>query len=52
MLYAGITMVHDLGTCPTDVDEMWENLLQVYLPAADENELQIRILAMIPLYSW
>ena len=45
-------MVHDVGPCPTDIIAAWQNLEEVYLKAADASSLRIRVLAMVPIYSW
>ena len=45
-------MVQDVGPCPNDFSADWQNLESVYLKAADAGALLIRVLAMVPLYSW
>ncbi|DBA97126.1 hypothetical protein WJX77_007862 [Trebouxia sp. C0004] len=47
----GITTVCDMGSIG-EVEEVWEALEQVYMPAADKGELPIRVFAMVPLATW
>lgn len=49
---AGVTFVHDVGPAPTDIEAAWQNLEDVYLKAADDSQLALRVLAMVPLFSW
>jgi len=43
---AGVTTVCDMGSIG-EVEEVWEALEQVYMPAADKGELPIRVFAMV-----
>ncbi|KAA6427936.1 MAG: amidohydrolase family [Trebouxia sp. A1-2] len=47
----GVTTVCDMGSIG-EVEEVWEALEQVYMPAADKGELPIRVFAMVPLTTW
>ncbi len=51
MYCAGVTTVCDMGSIG-EVEEVWEALEQVYMPAADKGELPIRVFAMVPLTTW
>lgn len=51
MYCAGVTTVCDMGYIG-EVEEVWEALEQVYMPAADKGELPIRVFAMVPLTTW
>ncbi|KAG2492348.1 hypothetical protein HYH03_009296 [Edaphochlamys debaryana] len=51
-LSRGITTMVDLGRYPfSDADSPWRDLMEVYLPAAEAGELQVRIFAYTPLVS-
>ena len=51
MYCAGVTTVCDMGSIG-EVEEVWEALEQVYMPAADKGALPIRVFAMLPLTTW
>jgi hypothetical protein len=50
----GVTTVHDMGRTPFSdgAEASWDDLLEVYVPAAERGELPIRIYAFVPLESW
>lgn len=35
-----------------EAEEVWDSLEQVYMTAADEGKLPIRVFAMVPLSTW
>ena len=35
-----------------EAEEVWDTLQQVYMPAADEENLSLRLFAMVPLSTW
>ena len=47
----GVTTVCDMGSIG-ETEEVWEELEQVYMAAADKAELPIRVFAMVPLPTW
>ena len=47
----GVTTVCDMGSIG-ETEEVWEDLEQVYMAAADKAELPIRVFAMVPLPTW
>ena len=51
MYCAGVTTVCDMGSIG-EVEEVWEALQHVYMPAADKGELPITVFAMVPLTTW
>jgi predicted amidohydrolase YtcJ len=54
LLSLGITSVHDMGRIAflEGEDAAWDDLEQVYLPAADDGSLKIRINVFVPLPTW
>jgi hypothetical protein len=49
-----LAQVHDMGRVAFQEGEeaAWEDLEQVYLPAADAGELPIRLYSFVPLMTW
>lgn len=54
LLSLGITSVHDMGRIAflEGEDAAWEDLEEVYLPAADDGSLKLRINMFVPLRTW
>ena len=48
---AGVTTVCDMGSVQ-DSEDAWDTLENVFMPAADEGSLPMRLMAMVPLPSW
>lgn len=51
ILKKGVTTVCDMGSIG-EPEEVWEALEQVYMPAANNGALPIRVFAMVPLSTW
>ena len=53
-LSRGITMVHDMGRVAFMAGEeaAWRDLEEVYMPAANEGRLQLRVHAFVALPTW
>jgi len=54
LLSFGITSVHDMGRIAflEGEDAAWDDLEEVYLPAANDGSLKIRINSFVPLPTW
>ena len=48
---AGVTTVCDMGSVQ-DSEDAWDTLENVFMQAADEGSLPMRLMAMVPLPSW
>ena len=51
LLSKGVTTVCDMGSVQ-DSDDAWDTIQNVYMPAAEDRELALRIMAMVPLPTW
>jgi len=53
-LRCGVTSVHDMGRVEAieGEDAAWNDLLQIYLPAAADGTLRLRVRAFLPLPTW
>ena len=51
LLSKGVTTVCDMGSVQ-DADDAWDTMQNVYMPAAHDGELTVRIMAMVPLPTW
>ncbi|KAA6418120.1 MAG: hypothetical protein FRX49_11883 [Trebouxia sp. A1-2] len=51
LLSKGVTTVCDMGAVQDSADA-WDTLEKVYMPAADEGTLPVRLMAMVPLPTW
>lgn len=49
--FPGVTTVCDMGAVQDSADA-WDTLEKVYMPAADEGTLPVRLMAMVPLPTW
>lgn len=48
---AGVTTVCDMSLFPPNEKSAWENLQEVYLNAAKDKQLAVRVQALVPLAS-
>lgn len=53
-LARGVTAVHDMGRVAFQEgqDAAWEDLMEVYVPAAADGTLKLRVRAFVPLTTW
>lgn len=49
--FPGVTTACDMGAVQDSADA-WDTLEKVYVPAADEGTLPMRLMAMVPLPTW
>ncbi len=49
--FPGVTTACDMGAVQDSADA-WDTLERVYVPAADEGTLPMRLMAMVPLPTW
>lgn len=50
-MLSGVTTACDMGAVQDSVDA-WDSLEEVYVAAADEESLPMRLMAMVPLPTW
>ena len=51
LMTAGTTTACDMGAVQ-DAEDAWDTLHNVYIPAADQGTLPMRLMAMVPLPIW
>lgn len=51
MVLPGVTTACDMGPVQDSADA-WDSLEKVYMAAADQGSLPMRLMAMVPLPTW